>query len=198
MRVKTENRRQAIVEAATSVFLEVGYERASMVAISAKAGGSKATLYSYFKSKEELYAAAMLEATKEQRQQVLSCLNPGDAEIATVLENFARASLDLITTPEVSAILRTGIAEAANVELGPVLYNTGPRAVWDEVAAYLAKQVEAGALHCADTEIAALHFKGLLEAGILEPVLYGVQPRMNNETGARLAVEAFLRAYRAE
>ena len=44
MRVKTDDRRAAILEAAVEVFREVGYERASMAAISARVGGSKATL----------------------------------------------------------------------------------------------------------------------------------------------------------
>ena len=66
MRVKTEGRRQVIIDAALEVFKEVGYERASMAEISARAGGSKATLYNYFKSKEELFSAAMLEAVVEQ------------------------------------------------------------------------------------------------------------------------------------
>ncbi|OYW88264.1 MAG: TetR family transcriptional regulator, partial [Sphingobium sp. 32-64-5] len=54
MRVRTDDRRQAILDVATEMFREVGYARASMAAISARIGGSKGTLYGYFKSKEEL------------------------------------------------------------------------------------------------------------------------------------------------
>lgn len=198
MRVKTEDRRQAIVYAAIELFREMGYERTSMAEISTRVGGSKATLYSYFKSKEELYAAAMIEATKEQRQQILNRLNPSRANMAEVLEDFGTASLNLITTPEVLAIMRTAVAEGASSSLGPMLYNLGARAVWEEVAAYLARLMEAGALRPANPEIAALHFKGLLEAGIFEPALYGAAPHIGNETGAHLAVEIFLRAYGTE
>ncbi len=198
MRMKSEDRRQAIVDAAMKVFREMGYERTSMAEISARVGGSKATLYSYFKSKEELYAAAMIEATKDQRQQILNRLNPSRANMAEVLEDFGTASLNLITTPEVLAIMRTAVAEGASSSLGPMLYNLGARAVWDEVAAYLAGLMDAGALCPGNPEIAALHFKGLLEAGIFEPALYGASPRIGNETGARLAVEIFLRAYGTE
>ena len=35
--------------------MELGYERTSMSEIAARLGGSKATLYSYFPSKEELF-----------------------------------------------------------------------------------------------------------------------------------------------
>ncbi|MBK6413847.1 MAG: helix-turn-helix transcriptional regulator [Sphingopyxis sp.] len=59
--VKTDARRNAILAAATDIFREVGYARASMAMISARLGGSKGTLYGYFKSKEELFGAAMME-----------------------------------------------------------------------------------------------------------------------------------------
>jgi AcrR family transcriptional regulator len=195
MRVKTEDRRQAIIDAAMQVFREVGYERASMAEISARVGGSKATLYSYFKSKEELYATGMVEAVEEQRQQMLSRLDLSSADMAQVLEDFGKALLTLVTDPEVLAILRTAMAEGASSSLGPVLYDRGPRSVWNEVAAYLARLMETGALRPGDAEVAALHFKGLLEAGIFEPALYGASPRMSIEAGARRAVATFLRAY---
>ena len=62
MRVKTDDKRRAILAAALELFREIGYERASMSKISEKIGGSKSTLYNYFKSKEELFSAAMIDA----------------------------------------------------------------------------------------------------------------------------------------
>ena len=55
MRVRTESKREAILEAASHVFLESGFEGASMAEIAARVGGSKATLYGYFGSKEDLF-----------------------------------------------------------------------------------------------------------------------------------------------
>jgi AcrR family transcriptional regulator len=55
MKTKTESKRQAILTAAAEVFREVGFERASMSEIRARIGGSKATLYNYFPSKEKLF-----------------------------------------------------------------------------------------------------------------------------------------------
>ena len=59
VRVKTADRRQAILEVAHDVFQEMGFERASMAVISRRLGGSKGTLYGYFRSKEELFETAM-------------------------------------------------------------------------------------------------------------------------------------------
>jgi AcrR family transcriptional regulator len=52
-----DQRRERIIQVARSVFFEVGYAGASMSLISQRLGGSKATLYAYFSSKEELFAA---------------------------------------------------------------------------------------------------------------------------------------------
>ncbi len=54
-------RRDRIVSVARDVFYEVGYAGASMSMISARLGGSKATLYAYFASKEELFEAIIRE-----------------------------------------------------------------------------------------------------------------------------------------
>jgi AcrR family transcriptional regulator len=195
MRVRTEDRRQAIMQAAMSVFREVGYERARMSEISARVGGSKATLYGYFKSKEELFAAAMLEAVEEQGEQLLNRLDPSSDDIAAVLEDFGGAYLTFLLSPQVLAVTRTAVAEGASSKLGPLLYERGPQRAWRAVAAYLTHQMAAGALPKGDAEVAAAHLKGLLEAGIMEPALYGAEPYMAQDKAVKLAVRAFLLAH---
>ena len=59
MRTKSPARRQAILDVAAQTFRELGYERTTMCEIRARVGGSKATLYSYFASKEELFFAVI-------------------------------------------------------------------------------------------------------------------------------------------
>ena len=195
MRVKTESRRQSIVETALAVFEEVGYERASMAEISARVGGSKATLYNYFKSKGELFSAAMLEAIEEQGMQLLALLDREDPDVAVVLRGFGVAFIRFITSSKVLSIIRMAMAEGANSSLGPLLYARGPQRVWKELAHRLAELMDAGVLQKCNPEIAALHLKGLFEAGYLEPALFGAQPRFDEEDGAQWAVEVFLRAY---
>ena len=56
-----DQRRERIVSVAREVFFEVGYAGASMSMISARLGGSKATLYAYFNSKDELFEAIISE-----------------------------------------------------------------------------------------------------------------------------------------
>ena len=55
MRTKSETRRAAILAAAGQAFHEQGFEGVSMAQIALNLGCSKATLYSYFESKEVLF-----------------------------------------------------------------------------------------------------------------------------------------------
>jgi AcrR family transcriptional regulator len=57
--VPREERRSELVSAATEMFLAHGYAGTTMTAISAAAGLSSATVYWYFKSKDDIFAAVM-------------------------------------------------------------------------------------------------------------------------------------------
>jgi AcrR family transcriptional regulator len=195
MRVKTDSRRQAILEAAIAMFREVGFERASMAQISARVGGSKATLYSYFSSKEDLFAAAMTEAMDDQGQAMLDLLDPSEPNVTEVLLRFGKAYLDFVTDPEHMCCVRTAIAEGRNSELGAMLYRLGPKRGWSEITAYLAKVMEKGSLPHADPHLAAMHLKGMLEAGMVYPLLYGAQPELETSQAVTAAVRVFLKAY---
>lgn len=197
MRVKTDERRQGILQAAGTIFRELGFGRASMAAISAKVGGSKATLYSYFKSKEELFAAVMFDAMEEQGRQVLDLLDLSDPDLRGVLERFGEAYLAMLLGSDALANTRIAIAEAESSKLGAKLYDLGPRPFWEAVTGYIEAQMRRGTLVAAPPRLAALHLQGLLEAGVMEPALFGVEPLLELGGGVRAAVEFFLRGYEA-
>ena len=72
MRVRTEEKRREIVRIARDLFHEHGFERTSMSMISEAVGGSKATLYGYFASKEQLLAATLIYDVTEQAEQLMN------------------------------------------------------------------------------------------------------------------------------
>lgn len=195
VRVKTDERRNLIKAVATEVFREKGYERASMSAISKRLGGSKSTLYSYFESKEELFVAAMFDAVNEQGETVMDLLDPSLPDMSAVLRRFGEAYLEFISGPDTLSVTRAAVAEGAHVEIGTRLYEKGPKRGWEGIRDYLVRLCEKGVLRPLDTDIAAGHFKGMLEAGIVEPLLFGAKPELSRKTAAAAAVEAFLRAY---
>ncbi len=197
MRVRTDDRRQAILEAAKDIFREVGFERASMAAISARVGGSKATLYGYFKSKEELFAAAMIDALEEQGQELLDLIDTSRPDVEEVLHRFGIAYLRLLTSPDALAITRTALAESpGRKKLGEHLYALGPQRGLDAITDYMRALGERGELEISDPVIAAHQFKALLEAGIMEPLLFGAPPAFPADKCISAAISTFLKAYR--
>ena len=118
MRVKTDDRRKAILDVAIEVFRDVGYARASMAMISARIGGSKGTLYGYFKSKEALFAAAMMAVMEEQADEIMGLLDLSEPDVSLALRRFGEALLALLTSADTLAIMRAAIAEGASSTLG--------------------------------------------------------------------------------
>lgn len=64
-RLENEERRRLLVERATELFGEFGYEELSMSRIAREAGISKPLLYHYFPGKKALFAAALQTAAEE-------------------------------------------------------------------------------------------------------------------------------------
>lgn len=198
MRVKTHERRQKILKVATEVFQELGYARASMSAISARIGGSKGTLYGYFKSKEELFIAAMLGAMKEANEvELVRYLDPEETDIALALRRFGAAYLHFVTQPDFLSLRRTAIAEGDNSRLGVLFYENGPKYGWEKIVTYLTALRERGVIRPVDPHVAAQHLKALFEAGIVEPLLFGAVPEFARQNAVDAAVDIFLRAYGA-
>ena len=198
MRVKCDSRRQCIMDVAKKLFRDVGFDRASMAQISALVGGSKATLYSYFSSKEELFAAAMMDTMIDEGMKMLALLDPNEPDVAKVLGRFAKAYLEFLSRPEGLNCVRTSIAHGASGELGRMLYKQGPKMGWTQIAGYLEQVMERGLLRKAQPCPAAFQLKGLLEAGYIYPLLFGADPELPLEESAALAVDTFLRAYAPE
>ncbi|NWH09371.1 MAG: TetR/AcrR family transcriptional regulator [Alphaproteobacteria bacterium] len=195
MRVRTQDRRNAIIRAASEVFREEGFERASMAAISARVGGSKATLYGYFSSKEELFAAAMIEALRDQGEKALKLLDPLDENVSGVLLRFAEALIRFFCSPSALSSSRSAITSGAQRKLGEVFYAQGPKYIVDSIAVYMAQMIEKGRLRSADARLAAIHFHGLLNAGLLTPLLMSAKPELKQKEAAKAAVDVFMRAY---
>lgn len=199
MRVRTDERRRAIVEAAWGVFRQNGYDRTTMSEISEKVGGSKATLYGYFQSKEQLFSAVMEQAIGDQAELAFSRLD-GDGDLASRLSEFARGYMDVRMAPDMIAIERALIAEGERSDLGERLRVQFIQPSWRRLAATLDREMQAGRLRKADPNLATWHFRGLVEADLVERRLHG-DPSVTAhevETAITAGVDAFLRAYAAD
>ncbi len=173
MRVKTEEKRQAIIEIAKEAFFSQGFEKTSMSYISQQVGGSKATLYNYFSSKDEIFYAVMESSATEQIADAFHSLSSAKS-VRDSLVAFGINYLDSILTPEIMAIQRMVMAEAGKSDLGKKFYEKGPKRGWDDVCRFMSARIESKELRSdIDAWHATMQLKGLLEAELVMPYSLG-------------------------
>ncbi|MBD9665508.1 TetR/AcrR family transcriptional regulator [Variovorax sp. VRV01] len=199
MRVKTEAKREAIVQVASEVFRELGFEGASMVEIAARVGGSRATLYGYFSSKEELFVAVIHASAKSHFDPIFTALaEEGDDELERVLQRFGEKVLAVVCSQEVIQAHRAVIAESGRSDIGRLFYEGGPKKGLAELAGFLEQQMRKGRLRKADPHVAAAHLTALLDSETVRPSLLGMQgplTRKELREATRRAVQVFLGGY---
>ena len=196
-----ESRRRAMLEAAGDLFLERGFAETSVGDVVKRSGGSLATLYAVFGSKEGLFEAIV----GEMSAQMLSGLDASEVNsrpLDEALRGFGESFLGAALSPNSLRWQRMCIAEAHNFpELRAALIRTGPGYVSGRMASYLAAQVEAGRLRTVDPEIAAMHFFALVKSESHLAAVCGEPIRADKariRLQVRRAVEVFLRGYSAE
>jgi len=198
MKTKTEAKRLAILRAAAEVFRDVGFERASMSDIRARVGGSKATLYNYFPSKEKLFYEVMYQTKEVELEVITAALNPDAADLKQELIQFGQQLVRLLYSPDAISIRRLAIAQAGHSEIGKMCYERNTAPTDKLVAEFLKQAMKRGMLRTADPKVAAVHLLSMLESEWLQRVLFGVIDNIKTETinaAVRRAVEAFLGGY---
>ena len=199
MRRKSSAKREAICATAGLVFAELGYERTSMAEISTRVGGSKATLYSYFPSKEVLFIEATTSLAERLFRPALDELKPG-ADIGRVLRRFGMRSMSVLTSPEFGATERLAISASARSGVGRMFYEAGPALGIAAVTSFLARAMAAGQLRRTNARHAAEHLLALLDAES-HSTRHFVLPAASvpDLRGAvNRAVDVFLAAYRPD
>jgi TetR/AcrR family transcriptional repressor of mexJK operon len=148
--------RQAILRAAMEVFLERGYANASIDAIVARAGGSKATVYALFGNKEGLLTALVAQSAESLAASVDALST--DALLEESLGAIGHSYLNLILQPKRVALYRLVAGESGrSPHLGDIFYRTGPQAVTTRVAEFFRAAAARGQLQTDDPEQLA-HF----------------------------------------
>lgn len=200
MKVRTEARREAILDVASQVFRELGFERATMNDIAARVGGSKATLYGYFPSKEALFVA-VTHATADQhfgetmRELESSALD----DLPGLLHRFAVRVIEFHSQPDTLTAHRMVVAQAQHGDIGRRYYEQGPKRGVLLFAQCFGRAMARGLLRAGDPEIAAKHFLSLVHAEqFLEHEFLPDPPQPDaagREAIAARAVEVFLGGY---
>lgn len=164
-------KRAAILEGAIEVFIEMGYELASMDRIADTAGVSKRTVYNHFGSKENLFEA-ILSDHLAQRQSLKTILFNREEPLESQLLAFAHAEIFLIDTPK-----RLGLSRLlTKVFLNDLSYARETVAKYPPPYAmlldWLAEAERAGRIHTDDPMLAATMFYAMIEGAITWPALF--------------------------
>lgn len=197
---RTSPKRRAILAGAREVFSEVGYERACVDVIAARACVSKATVYSHFADKSALFLETFAEESDEMRGAFVACIQ-GDLSgaIEDRLQCIGEKLMALTLSPGMVSLYRHTSTECARFPaVGQMLYDRGAGVVYPALAAHLERWEEKGALALDDSRAAAIQFAMLCQGDLWFRALIGVLPQPADELvrqNVTSAVRVFLRAY---
>ncbi len=184
----SESNREAILEAATDLFLELGYDRTSLARVARGAGVSKATLFKQFPTKAELFEAAVLAAGDAPRGPFAEP-PPGDLQAGLVV--LGRAYAELLMRPRVVDMMRTLIAESPRFpELQGRTFDFGTLPVLSALRRYLAAERAAGNARMGDPDLAATQFLGMIASVVFWPRLVHGGWELGEEEVGRVVDEA--------
>lgn len=199
-RPKDLAKREAILEAAKSLFLSLGYANTSMDAVAAAAGVSKLTVYSHFTDKQTLFGAAVMATCQSQLPELIFEL-PKGVPLEQVLLNVARGFQALISSDESVKLTRLIMALGSqDPSFAQFFYEAGPKLVLAEMEALLRCADERGLLLIDNPLHAAEHFFCLLKGAPNYRLLLGCAPALDDaeaEAHVREVVGLFMRAYQA-
>src|SRR3954453_2027523 len=139
------SKRRQILDGAGKVFMDLGFDGASMGEIARAAGVSKGTLYVYFADKNRLFEAIVEEEVLDQ-QKVAFNFDPA-RDVATTLGEFGQAYIELLCRPGGGSAIRTVMAIAERMpEVGRRFYDNVIALTIRRLAGYLEARVAEGDL----------------------------------------------------
>ena len=186
-----------ILEAATELFLKVGYEQASIDAILVQSGGSKSTLYAYFPTKEDLFRSVIDNVV--DNSDVGAALDVS-VNARVVLTEFAVSRQRIVLSERHRAVVGLVIAERERFpDLAAIYWERGPQKSQRLLATYLEALKHREILAIDDAEEAAEFFVGMLFQRWLKQSLYVKLPPPSEaalRARAERVVARFWAAYR--
>lgn len=163
---RSARKRQAIVDAARTLFLRNGYAGTSMDDIAALAEVSKQTVYKHFTDKQRLFAEIItsdIAPIQASRAQELAAMMPESDDLERDLREFARLHLAQVMQPQLLRMRRVLIGEGERFpDLARGWYENGPALSFALFAGWFEALDRRGLLHTPDPLLAAQHFNWLV------------------------------------
>jgi len=198
---RSDAKRRAILDVASEVFLAQGFAATSMSEIAARLGGSKGTLYNYFRSKEELFSAFIVDTCQGPAMAYFDLLPP-IGEGRSVRESLIELGMSLmgfLNVDEVVAMHRLVIAEVGRFpELGLMFYEAGPRKGELRFEEVFRAAMAAGHVPPDDPMMVGQRLKDLVMSDVYLRRIWGVAGDLSPEAlhdHVAKSVDIFLRAF---
>lgn len=192
-------RRKALLLTARACFFASGYGATTMSKVAARAGGSKTTLWSYFPSKERLFAAVVDDILADHCT-ALTVELPVEGEVEAVLEAFGHALLESLLSSPMLELYRLIIGEAARFpQLAGHFYDRGPKIGRARLASWMGAKIELCELRPASPAALANLFASMCLNGEYQRTLLSLPASNQSEAIAAelgTAVETFCAAWK--
>jgi AcrR family transcriptional regulator len=173
-------KRRQIIDGARKVFMDLGFDGASMGEIARAAGVSKGTLYVYFADKNRLFEAIVEEETLEQGKLTFN-FDP-ERDVTTTLMEFGQAYIQLLCRPGGGSATRTVMAIAERMpEVGRNFYNSVIAVTIARLAGYLEARTRSGDLAIDDIPLASMQFMQMCQASLFMPYIFQAAPAPSSE-----------------
>jgi len=154
-----QQRKSNILKAATALFLKNGYGATSVNMIVARSGGSKATFYSYFPTKDVLLRAVVDAIVSNREEPDLDA----SKDIKTALCAFAEQRLRVVFSRRHQALLGLVVAERGRFpDIAQMYFERGPKRSHYLLVKYMGKLQAQGRLDIESAEESAEFFIGML------------------------------------
>lgn len=192
-------KRAQILQGAARVFMEKGFDAASMEDVRRAAGVSKGTIYVYFADKIDLFEA-LIEEKRDSMFAGIASLLEADLPLREKLTRFGVQLCAAICSPEVVRAQRIVIGAVGRMpELGRRFHDAGPAKMKARLRALFEREQAAGHIDLPDAHMASVQFVELISAGLWRGQLFcgAAHPATEAEIERTVdaAVDLVLRAY---
>lgn len=197
-RPRDVRKNSAILEAASHLFLEQGFDGTSMDGVARRAGVSKQTVYSHFSSKEQLFGESIHAAIAEyypDRALAAVGTHTLEADLRAVCHMLASLLMD----KRAIAMFRLLVAAGAKGStLGEIFWRSGPEELHRQLSDFLQTWVDRGKLQIEDTQKAGQQLIALVKEPAHFRISIGIQAPLTDmeiENSVDDAVTSFLKLY---
>jgi TetR/AcrR family transcriptional repressor of mexJK operon len=204
-REEAEARDTRLLDVATSLFMERGFDGTSIDAVAEAAGVSKPTVYARYHDKRDLFAAVLRGRIRRWLAPLSAAAEAQATEtspksIKTILHELSRHLVAYTLAPEAGALQRILSAQAVHFpELAKLANEEGWLRSVRAVSSILRQSAARGQIKVDDPELAADIFLNLVLGHSKRLALYGIAADPKTEERHRkAAVDFFLSGIRGK